>query len=78
MEVNEMHAIHPDRRPVLAAVLALLLAFVLALAAAPSLSDLDLRGSAVAPVTAETQATPASPVWASDPLAPPALLREAR
>ena len=73
-----MHAIHPDRRPVLAAVLALLLAFVVTLAAAPSLSDLDLGGSAAAPVTAETQAAPANPVWASDPLAPPALLREAR
>jgi hypothetical protein len=75
VEVNEMHAIHPDRRPVLAAVLALMLALVLALAAAPSLSDLDLGGSGAAPVTAET---PANPVWATDPLAPPALLREAR
>jgi hypothetical protein len=73
-----MHAIHPDRRPVLAAVLALVLAFVLTLAAAPSLSDLDLSGSAPAPVTAETQSAPANPVWATDPLAPPALLREAR
>jgi hypothetical protein len=44
MEVNEMYAIHPDRRPVLGAVLALMLAFVLA----------------------------------TDPLAPPALPREAR
>ena len=72
-----MHAIHPDRRPALAAVLALVLVFVLALAAAPSLSDLDLGGSAAAPVT-EPQSTPASPAWATDPLAPPALLREAR
>ena len=70
-----MHAIHPDHRPVLAAVLAVVLAFVLALAAAPTLSDLELGGSASAPVTAETSA---NPVWASDPLAPPALLREAR
>jgi hypothetical protein len=76
MEVNEMHAIHPDRRPVLAAVLALMLALVLALAAAPSLSDLDLGGGGTAsPVTTET---PANPVWVTDPLAPPALLREAR
>jgi hypothetical protein len=75
LEVNEMHAIHPDHRPVLAAVLAVVLAFVLALAAAPTLSDLDWGGSTAAPVTADT---PANPVWATDPLAPPALLREAR
>jgi hypothetical protein len=75
LEVNEMHAIHPDRRPAIAAVLALVLAFVLALAIAPSLSDLDVGGSPAAPVTVDT---PANPVWASDPLAPPALLRETR
>lgn len=73
-----MHAIHPDRRPVMAAVLALALAFVLALAIAPSLSDLDVGGSAATPATANTGPTPANPVWASDPLAPPALLRDAR
>jgi hypothetical protein len=76
MEVNDMHAIHHDRRPPLAAVLALALA--IALAAAPSLSDLDVGGSG--PVTAETRSAPpaADPAWVSDPLAPPALLRDAR
>ena len=75
-----MHAIHPDHRPVLAAVLALALTLVLALAVAPSLSDLDVGGSGAAPVTSGAPSTAASPepVWATDPLAPPALLREAR
>jgi len=75
-----MHAIHPDRRPVFAALLALVVAFVLALAAAPSLTDLDIGGSAAAPVTADTHPAAAAPepVWVSDPLAPPALLRDAR
>jgi hypothetical protein len=80
VEVNEMHVIHPDRRAVMAAVLALALAFLLALVAASSLSDLDVGGGRAAPVTVETRSTPAvsDPVWMSDPLAPPALLREAR
>jgi hypothetical protein len=76
--VNDMHAIHHDRRPLLAAVLALALALVLALALAPSLSGLDVGGSA--PVTADNRpASPAAdPVWVSDPVAPPALLHGAR
>jgi hypothetical protein len=77
VEVNEMHAIHSDHRLVPAAVLALVLAFLLALAIAPSLGDLDIGGSSGDPVTVDS-ALPASssqPVWATDPLAPPALLR---
>ena len=73
-----MHAIHPDRRVLLAA----LVAFIGALAAAaavPSLAELDFGGGGATtappsvPVESPTPAT--EPVWATDPIAPPALLR---
>ena len=71
-----MHAVHPDPRLVLAALVTLLLV-VLALAAAPELGDMELSGGRP-PVTGEPQPTTGPeppPAWASDPLAPPALLR---
>jgi hypothetical protein len=78
LEEALMHAIHPDRRVLLAA----LVAFVCALAAAaavPSLPELEFGGGgAAAPASAPAQtATPTTdPVWAKDPVAPPALLRD--
>jgi hypothetical protein len=75
-----MHALpsHP-RHPLVAGVLALLLALIVMAAAAPDLGTLDLSlvggdanvaGTYVAP--AETQVAPSgAPAWTQDPLAPP-------
>jgi hypothetical protein len=75
-EGGPVHAIHPDPRLLLAALVALLLA-VAALAASPLLSDVELGGGSP-PVAERAQpvAGPsAPPAWAADPLAPPPLLR---
>ena len=76
-----MHALpsHP-RNPLVAGVVALLLALVVMLAAAPELGTLDLSiggggGSAAdtyVPPAADPVATEApAPTWTTDPLAPP-------
>lgn len=75
-----MHAIRPDRRVLMAALVALVCGLA-ALVAAPSLSDLELGGSGGGAVPAEparTVSSDAAPAWATDPLAPPSLLRERR
>jgi hypothetical protein len=68
-----MHAIRPDRGVLLGALLAFICALAAA-AAAPSLSDVDFGGGGDAAAKTSTTQT-AEPVWATDPLAPPALLR---
>jgi hypothetical protein len=68
-----MHALHLDHRVLLAGLLAFLLAVVAW--AAPGLGDLSLGRGGSAPVTAEPAKGPIAPVWVSDPVAPPALLR---
>lgn len=74
-----MHAIRPDGRVLLGALLAFVCALAVA-AAAPSLPDIDLGGGgSAAPAAAPAQPTTTTePVWATDPLAPPALLRAGR
>ena len=71
-----MHAIQPDPRVMLAALVALLLALV-ALAATPSLPEVNLGGSTAVPPASEAPVTGPvpPPAWATDPLAPPALMR---
>jgi len=67
-----MHALHFDHRVLLAG----LLAFCFAVVAwgAPGVGELSFGGGG-APVTAEPMKGPLAPVWVSDPVAPPALLR---
>jgi hypothetical protein len=72
-----MHAIHPDRRVLLGALVAFLCALVAA-AAAPSLPDVDLGGASAPAPEPVTQHQTGAPTWVTDPLAPPALLRDAR
>jgi hypothetical protein len=72
-----MHAIHPDPRVVLAALVALLLVLV-ALATAPTLSDVELGGGAQAVAPSEPPAVKGPvppPAWASDPFLPPSIMR---
>ena len=73
-----MHAIHFDRRPLVAALGALALTGGTA-AGAAALSQVDLGGdeaASPAPVTLPAPPTPATgPVWVTEPLAPPALMR---
>ncbi len=73
-----MHTLHHfDRRPFVAALLALLLTVVMALAAA-SLPDLEFGsgGATASSPPAATSPQAETPAWVSDPLAPPALLGE--
>ena len=73
-----MHAIHPDPRVLLAALVALVLALV-ALATAPTLSGVELGGGgtqAVAPTESRAVKGPVPPpAWASDPFVPPSIMR---
>ena len=75
-----MHALHHwhwDRRPLVAAVAALLLTLVMALAAV-SLPHVEFGSGGATASSAPAATTPQAerPAWVSDPLAPPALLRE--
>ena len=73
-----MHAIHFDRRPLVAALGALALTGATA-AGAAALSEIDLGGGEAAtpaPVTLPAPPAPSTrPVWVTEPLAPPALMR---
>ena len=75
-----MHAIHFDRRPLVAALGALALTGATA-AGAAALSQVDLSGGdesarAPAPVTLPSPPAPSTqPAWATEPMAPPALMR---
>ena len=74
-----MHAIHFDRRPLAAALGALALTGTVA-AGAAAISEVDLGGDAAgrAPAPVSLPAPPApstQPVWVTEPLAPPALMR---
>lgn len=74
-----MHAIHFDRRPLVAALGALALTGATA-AGAVALSGVDLGGAgdvrSPAPVTLPEPPAPSmQPVWVTEPLAPPALMR---
>ena len=72
-----MHAIHPDRRVLLAALVAFLFALMAAVAA-PSLNEIELGGGSAPAASSSGRAEASEPVWATDPVAPPALLRDAR
>ena len=74
-----MHAIHfSDRKPFVAALGALALTGATA-AGAAALSQVDLGGDeAISPAPVTLPAPPApstAPVWVTEPLAPPALMR---
>ena len=74
-----MYAIHFDRRPLVAALGALALTGAVA-AGAAAISEIDLGGdravSSPAPVSLPSPPAPSTqPVWVTEPLAPPALMR---